>query len=410
MNEIRQRLNRLLEQKKAIEEEIALLQKEISAVKLSKDEKIELFSKLFVGRFDIYAKLWQNDQKTKEAFYPVTATFKGEDFLPLTNNEIEKHLRGELLLATYPILYKNRTKFLVLEIIEEDISKINEILKKFDMNGYFEINSKKDIFVWIFFDDLTASNEARELGRFILKNANISGKIYPNQDFSNKANLELPIALPLHLKLRDEGKTVFIDPLTKQQISDQWHFLQNVKKSSLKHLDRFIVKKQTLPAWIGEKEVDIEFPDAKVEMVLYDHLYIKSEILSKSLLDELKSYAVFDNPQIKTLLKLRKPLYNTPREIRGYEEDEEFLKLPLGLMEKVTKLFDNNAVVYDTLEKRVKELRRKKGWSQEDLARVIGVSLSTVQRWERQDCKPIRLAFRELNKLLKEAGIEGVKE
>ena len=62
------------------------------------------------------------------------------------------------------------------------------------------------------------------------------------------------------------------------------------------------------------------------------------------------------------------------------------------------------------LEKRVKELRRKKGWSQEDLARVIGVSLSTVQRWERQDCKPIRLAFRELNKLLKEAGIEGVKE
>ena len=35
------------------------------------------------------------------------------------------------------------------------------------------------------------------------------------------------------------------------------------------------------------------------------------------------------------------------------------------------------------LREKVKELRKKKGWAQEDLVRGIGVSLSTVQCWEK---------------------------
>jgi ribosome-binding protein aMBF1 (putative translation factor) len=54
---------------------------------------------------------------------------------------------------------------------------------------------------------------------------------------------------------------------------------------------------------------------------------------------------------------------------------------------------------------KVKELRRKKGWAQEDLARKVGVSLSTVQRWEAKEVSPTRLARRELTKLFKAAGI-----
>ncbi len=60
----------------------------------------------------------------------------------------------------------------------------------------------------------------------------------------------------------------------------------------------------------------------------------------------------------------------------------------------------------EQLRERVKELRRKKGWAQEDLAREISVSLSTVQRWERQGGKPTRLARRELKRLFQEAKIE----
>lgn len=54
---------------------------------------------------------------------------------------------------------------------------------------------------------------------------------------------------------------------------------------------------------------------------------------------------------------------------------------------------------------RVKELRKKMGWAQEDLAREIDVSLSTVQRWELKGARPIRMARRALARLFKEAGL-----
>jgi len=58
------------------------------------------------------------------------------------------------------------------------------------------------------------------------------------------------------------------------------------------------------------------------------------------------------------------------------------------------------------LDEKVKELQKKKGWAQEDLAREMDVSLSTVQCWERQGAKPTRLARRELAWLFQEAEIE----
>jgi len=58
------------------------------------------------------------------------------------------------------------------------------------------------------------------------------------------------------------------------------------------------------------------------------------------------------------------------------------------------------------LRLKVKRLRKKRKWTQEDLAHEIGVSLSTVQRWERQGGKPIRIVARELNRLFTEALIK----
>ena len=61
--------------------------------------------------------------------------------------------------------------------------------------------------------------------------------------------------------------------------------------------------------------------------------------------------------------------------------------------------------MYQLCEK-VRELRSKKGWAQEHLAREIGVSLSTVQRWEKRGGRPTYLARRELVRLFKEAGMK----
>ena len=59
----------------------------------------------------------------------------------------------------------------------------------------------------------------------------------------------------------------------------------------------------------------------------------------------------------------------------------------------------------EQFREKVKKLREKKGWAQEDLAREIDVSLSTVQRWEGKGAKPIRHARRELGRLFREAGM-----
>lgn len=45
----------------------------------------------------------------------------------------------------------------------------------------------------------------------------------------------------------------------------------------------------------------------------------------------------------------------------------------------------------EQIKEKVKTLREKKDWSQEDLARKTDVSLSTVQRWEMKNVKPIHL-------------------
>ena len=64
----------------------------------------------------------------------------------------------------------------------------------------------------------------------------------------------------------------------------------------------------------------------------------------------------------------------------------------------------------EQLKEKVKALREKRGWSQEDLAREIDVSLSTVQRWESKGANPTRLARRELKRLFKEAEIDSEEE
>ena len=45
----------------------------------------------------------------------------------------------------------------------------------------------------------------------------------------------------------------------------------------------------------------------------------------------------------------------------------------------------------------VKEVRRQLGISQEDLARELGVSYATVNRWENGQAKPSKLARAQLD-------------
>ena len=360
MTNLKKRLEALYTQKEQIEQEIKSLEQQIEDELLkskqqqkttfSKDEKIDIFKSLFIARNDIYAKKWVSQDGNKQGFYPVTRTFRGEDFIPLTNKEIEAHLRGLVHLATYCIDTDNNSKFVAFEILDEDKFKLQIALNSLGIRAYYEINSYNSIIAWIFLEGLIPSKIVYNFAQFILKKANISAKVHPNKEFATKASLGNNIELPLHLKYREKNKTVFIDTNTNKIYEDQWVVLNNVSKVSKEDVYKF---SQTSTLVNEEKDFgNIQFPVDKIEMVMYDYLYIPTFNLSKSLLNRLKSFASFENPQIKVLLSLRKPLYNTPRMIQGFEEDEKHLMLPRGLKSKIEEFFTQNAVKFSIEDKR----------------------------------------------------------
>ena len=359
MKTVELELEELYFQKQKLEEKIKELenflknQKSKDKKEFSKDEKIELFRELFIARTDIYAKKWKSKDGTKEGFSPVSKTFMGDDFLPLTNKDLEEHLRGNIFLASYLIDKKQECKYVVLELNSEDVFKLQRALLELNIGASYSLSSYNSIFAWIFFKEKISSNISFSFLYFLQKKANISVKLYPNSEFSTQEKLGSYIELPLQLFYRNKNRTVFLDINTKKVFHDQWNYLANIKKASKEQIYSFaqVLKPQNIQRDL--KSVD--FPQNSIDIVLDSGINFPIQSLSKSFISKLKSFASFENPQIKLLLSLRKPLYNTPKYLKGYEESSEFLTLPRGLKEKLFEYLNYNLVKYKIIDNRVFE-------------------------------------------------------
>ncbi len=359
MKTVELELEELYFQKQKLEEKIEELenflknQKSKDKKEFSKDDKIELFRELFISRTDIYAKKWKSKDGTKEGFSPVSKTFMGDDFLPLTNKDLEEHLRGNIFLASYLIDKKQQCKYVVLELNSEDVFKLQRALLELNISASYSLSSYNSIFAWIFFKEKISSNISFSFLYFLQKKANISVKLYPNSEFSTQEKLGSYIELPLQLFYRNKNRTVFLDINTKKVFHDQWNYLVNIKKVSKEQIYSFaqVLKPQNIQRDL--KTVD--FPQNSIDIVLDSGINFPIQSLSKSFISKLKSFASFENPQIKLLLSLRKPLYNTPKYLKGYEESSEFLKLPRGLKEKLFEYLNYNLVKYKIIDNRVFE-------------------------------------------------------
>lgn len=359
MKTVELELEELYFQKQKLEEKIEELenflknQKSKDKKEFSKDEKIELFRELFISRTDIYAKKWKSKDGTKEGFSPVSKTFMGDDFLPLTNKDLEEHLRGNIFLASYLIDKKQECKYVVLELNSEDVFKLQRALLELNISASYSLSSYNSIFAWIFFKEKISSNISFSFLYFLQKKANISVKLYPNSEFSTQEKLGSYVELPLQLFYRNKNRTVFLDINTKKVFHDQWNYLANIKKASKEQIYSFaqVLKPQNIQRDL--KTVD--FPQNSIDIVLDSGINFPIQSLSKSFISKLKSFASFENPQIKLLLSLRKPLYNTPKYLKGYEESSEFLTLPRGLKEKLFEYLNYNLVKYKIIDNRVFE-------------------------------------------------------
>jgi len=368
-------LSKLESQKSFIEQEILYLKREIEKhSSFSKQEKIALFKSLFVAREDVYPLYWVSQDGLKKGYSPKTRTYRGKDYIPLTDNVIQSHLEGKLRLGTYAVINQTMAKFLVLDLDKstfvEDARAVKRICNELNLSPLFEISkSGKGIHIWFFFETLVSASSARKLGDILITKAmdktsgidmNSYDRMFPNQDFVAPDALGNLIALPLHYRSRAENKTVFIDIDTMQPFVDQWGLLRKVKKISQDMLSKILQQHlsskssgiNSLMPWEIKHTKPLAFPKS-IKITLYDALYIEKTDLSKELLNFLKRLASFTNPEFYIRQNLRKSTFNVPRVITLFDMNEKYIILPRGLLTKIKSLFKNNGVELVIEDKRV---------------------------------------------------------
>ena len=371
------KLNYLESQKQNIELEIIETKKLIEKLSpFTKSQKIELFKSLFIGREDVYATYWINKERTKKGYSPAAYTFRGSDYIPVSDDIIQKHLEGKVRLGTYAVISQTMAKFLVLDLDKQsfvdDARAIKKICDELHLNPLFEISkSGNGIHIWFFFENLVRASDARKLGDILVTKAmditdgidmGSYDRMFPNQDFVASDALGNLVALPLHFGSRSENKTVFIDIDTMQPFNDQWEILKEAKKLSQYQLNIIIreniisngADEESLMPWEFKRQVPLKFPQ-NTKAVLFDALYIEKLELSKvansgceanfprkSLLHTLQRLASFANPEFFIRQNLRKSTFNTPRIISLYDMNERYIILPRGLVGQVKQLFSKH--------------------------------------------------------------------
>jgi len=368
------RLAKLEADRQRIEEEILAVKRAIEKRSpFSKADKIALFRQLFIGNEDVYAKQWVSKDGVKTGYSPVPKTFKGSDWLPVSDAVIRQHLEGKARYGTYAVKNQSFCRFLAIDLDKasfvSDARAINEVCRTLKISPYFELSkSGNGIHIWFFFSEDVRAKDARTLGDLIITRAMDIGegidmksydRLFPNQDYVAPDALGNLIALPLHFGSRSEGKTLFVDIDTLQPFANQWELLKNAERITPERLRELIAdyavasEESSLMPW--ENRTGTLVLPKSVSIVLFDALYIERANLSKSLLNLLKRMASFYNPEFFIRQKQRFSTYNIPRIVSSFDMNERYIILPRGLYGKLMTFFTSHKVAVKLEEKRISE-------------------------------------------------------
>ncbi len=360
-------------QKRLIEASIETLKKELTFYQLPSFEKIALFKKRFFARCDVYAKERQN----KKGYYPLKDNYESKTFayVPLTDEAIKLHLQGRIRLGSYAMQKSNRCVFMVIDLDDkayngdfsrskalEDAQSIIESAKKFGVTLYPELSkSGKGVHLWMWFDAPILAINARRLGDLILNDAfsktslslSTFDRFFPSQDFVPEDGLGNLIAVPLHFSSAKANKgTLFFDPNTLEAYENQFLFLEQIEEVSSALVYELTGKEEFhayaneslyLPPWerVADRTAKVPLPES-IDIVLDNAIYIPKKDLSKKAIYRLMQCVTFSNPDYIKAQKLKKVVVHIPRFLSAFEMDEQYLILPLGVLEDVMELFEKS--------------------------------------------------------------------
>jgi hypothetical protein len=210
-------------------------------------EQISLYRSLFRGRTDVYAKLWQNPAANRMGYAPVFTI--DQQPAGLTDAAISAHLNGSITIGIYPLLNDNSSYFIAADFDHGDwLQEANRFCKSAascSVPAYIERSRSGDgAHVWIFFQTNIPAVKARQLGHLLLERAGITrrqsyDRLFPSQDFHTGRGFGNLIALPLHGKMLNTGKTAFVDE-HGGSFPDQWRVLKETRKVTELAIDRIL--------------------------------------------------------------------------------------------------------------------------------------------------------------------------
>ena len=326
------------------------------------ENKLALMRSLFGARSDVFALRWENASSGRSGWSPAIRggwadKRSKKEYLPLTDTVLANHLNGDATVGIYPLLYDDTCTLLACDFDGGtwalDALAYLDACHRVDVPAVIERSrSRNGAHVWVFFNGPVSATTARSLGTSLLRLAmteraelDLSSydRFFPSQDFMPKGSFGNLIALPLQGERLLHGATAFLDPTTMKPWPDQWSFLSSVARlgpaaavalaDSLRPVDAGPALTMAVLA-----KIDGPAPPPVIRARFGATLSIERSGLPPALVAALKHLASIHNPVFYEKQRMRFSTWDTPRFIRCYEEDLEWIHIPRGLAERVGEL------------------------------------------------------------------------
>ena len=328
--------------------------------------QIQLFKSVFKGREDVFAIRWEKGKKsgympayTYDPYLYRTHKIRGgtfqnypdKTFLPFSDNEIAKHLKGEQLIGIYPLLIDNTSWFIVADFdddnwLEECKSFLN-ICTENKIPAYLERSrSGQGGHIWIFFEQPYPAIRSRKIILSLLEKSGVFSifdksssfdRLFPNQDFLSGKGLGNLIALPLYKKTFAQGNSCFLDVDAFQPVQDQFFFLENIKRITIAKLEDLYQTNFNLTSSNSGNLLNVNLAHTvtisnKLTITLNNIVRINRNGLPTPLINFIKDELNFANTEYFIKKKAGKNTFETDRYFKFVEETENEVIVPMVLL------------------------------------------------------------------------------